>query len=102
MDEINKSSTPESPIKEISKYVEEHVDLLYHFARYSANSRDLAEDLVHKTFISTLKDWQRFRRESSPTTWLVSILRHKIIDHYRRKKPASLEDFQDGGGAVTQ
>ena len=32
----------------------------------------------------------------------MSILRHKIIDHYRRKKRDSLEDFPDGGEAVTQ
>ena len=53
-------------------------------------------------FIFALKDWQLFRRESSLKTWLVSILRYKIIDHYCRKKPASLEDFPDSGEAVTQ
>ena len=54
------------------------------------------------SFISALKDWEHFRRESSLKTWLVSILRHKIIDHYRRKKTDSLEDFPDGGEVVTQ
>ena len=102
MVDLNKSTDLESPVEEVSQWVEEHGDLLYRFARYRVSSHELAEDLVQITFISALKDWQRFRRESSPKTWLVSILRHKIIDHYRRKKTDSLEDFPDGGEAVTQ
>ena len=86
MVDLNKSTDLESPVEEVSQWVEEHGDLLYRFARYRVSSHELAEDLVQITFISALKDWQRFRRESSPKTWLVSILRHKIIDHYRRKK----------------
>ena len=102
MVDLNKSTDLESPVEEVSQWVEEHGDLLYRFARCRVSSHELAEDLVHITFISALKDWQRFRRESSAKTWLISILRHKIIDHYRRKKTDSLEDFPDGGEAVTQ
>jgi RNA polymerase sigma-70 factor (ECF subfamily) len=102
MADFNKTAESESPLEEISELVEEHGDLLYRFARNRVNSHELAEDLVQITFISALKDWERFRRESSAKTWLVSILRHKIIDHYRRKKPESLEDYPDGGEVVTQ
>ena len=102
MVDLNKSTDPQRPIEEVSQWVEEHGDLLYRFARCRVSSHELAEDLVQITFISALKDWQRFRRESSAKTWLISILRHKIIDHYRRKKTDSLEDFPDGGEAVTQ
>jgi len=102
MVDLNKSTDLESPVEEVSQWVEEHGDLLYRFARCRVSSHELAEDLVQITFISALKDWQRFRRESSAKTWLISILRHKIIDHYRRKKTDSLEDFPDGGEAVTQ
>ena len=102
MAELNQTVGSENPVEEISLLVEEHGDLLYRFARCRVNSHELAEDLVQITFISALKGWPRFRRESSAKTWLVSILRHKIIDHYRRKKPDSLEAFPDGGEAVTQ
>lgn len=103
-----KNDNPESselknnPEQELSQWVDEHGDLLYRFARCRVNSHELAEDLVQITFISALKDWSRFRGESSAKTWLLSILRHKIIDHYRKKKPESLEDFPDGGEALTQ
>ena len=92
----------ESSVLELSEWVEEHGDLLYRFARYRVNSHELAEDLVQITFTSALKDWASFRRDSSAKTWLLSILRHKIIDHYRKKKPESLEEYPDGGETVTQ
>ncbi|MBT4630516.1 MAG: sigma-70 family RNA polymerase sigma factor [Flavobacteriaceae bacterium] len=102
LNEPQSSDLQEGSVQELSQWVEEHGDLLYRFARGRVNSHELAEDLVQITFTSALKDWDRFRRESSPKTWLVSILRHKIIDHYRRKKTDSLEDFLDGGESVTQ
>lgn len=102
LNEPQSSDLQEGSVQELSQWVEEHGDLLYRFARGRVNSHELAEDLVQITFTSALKDWDRFRRESSPKTWLVSILRHKIIDHYRRKKTDSLEDFLDCGESVTQ
>ncbi len=102
LNEPQSSDLQEGSVQELSQWVEEHGDLLYRFARGRVNSHELAEDLVQITFTSALKDWDRFRRESSPKTWLVSILRHKIIDHYRRKKTDSLEDLLDGGESATQ
>jgi RNA polymerase sigma-70 factor (ECF subfamily) len=32
----------------------------------------------------------------------MTILQHKIIDHYRKKKTKSLEDYPDGGETLTQ
>jgi len=36
----------QSPVNEITEWVEEHGNLLYRFARYRVNSHELAEDLV--------------------------------------------------------
>ncbi len=69
--------------------------MLYRYARWRVNSHEVAEDLVQSTFTSVLKDWQSFRRESSVKTWLISILRHKLIDYYRKKKPESIEDIPE-------
>lgn len=96
------SLASEQAVSEVSQWVEEHGDALFRFARSRVNSHELAEDLVQTTYISALKDYQRFRRESSAKTWLVSILRHKIMDHYRKKKPESLENFPDSGESLHQ
>ena len=45
---------------------------------------DLAEDLVQDTFFSALKAKDNFRGTAAEKTWLVSILKNKIIDHYRK------------------
>jgi RNA polymerase sigma-70 factor (TIGR02943 family) len=102
---LNEPQSPdlqEGSVQELSQWVEEHGDLLYRFARGRVNSHELAEDLVQITFTSALKDWASFRRESSAKNWLMTILRHKIIDHYRKKKTKSLEDYPDGGETLTQ
>ncbi len=47
------------------------------------NDVDLAKDLVQETFISGLKSIDKFEGKSSVKTWLVAILKRKIIDHWR-------------------
>ncbi len=47
--------------------------------------RDVAEDLVQETFVSAIHAQESFRGQSSEKTWLVAILKNKIIDHYRKK-----------------
>ena len=77
-------------------WVDEYGDFLYMYAYTRVQSREIAEDLVQDTFLSALKGLASFRGESSPLTWLTSILRRKIIDHYRRmstKKEVSASRF---------
>jgi len=44
-----------------------------------------AEDLVQDTFFSAIRAKDTFKGDSSEKTWLVAILKNKIIDHYRKK-----------------
>jgi RNA polymerase sigma-70 factor, ECF subfamily len=74
---------PGSP-DEASAWVEEHGDALYRYARARVEGRELAEDLVQETFLAALQSLDRFQNRSSIRTWLFSILKHKIVDHYRR------------------
>ena len=46
-------------------------------------NRAVAEDLVQDTLLVALKTRDRFSGKSSFRTWLTSILKFKIIDHYR-------------------
>jgi len=85
-------------------WVNEHGDYLYNYAYSRVQSKETAEDLVQETFISGLKSISSFRGDSSELTWLIAILKRKVIDYYRkssRKKetPASQfnKPFQEGG-----
>ncbi len=70
-------------------WVDEYGDVLFHFAFARVKDRETAEDLVQETFLAAVQSQGRFKGQSSEKTWLFSILKHKVIDHYRKiKSPA--------------
>jgi len=73
---INSTFSPDN-------WVDEHADYLYRFASFRIQDPALAEDLVQETFLSALKNYSKFGHDSCERTWLVSILKNKIIDQYR-------------------
>lgn len=60
-------------------------DYLYQYARLRVSRKEIAEDLVQDVFVSAWKSKDGFKGNSSVKTWLVSIMKNKIIDHYRKK-----------------
>ena len=70
---------------EPSDWVDRHGDYLFNYALGQLRNRAEAEDLVQETFLAAFKARDRFHGHSSERTWLVSILRHKVCDHFRRK-----------------
>jgi RNA polymerase sigma-70 factor (ECF subfamily) len=80
------ASTDPNRTPDSSRWAEEHGDALYRYALLRVSDPDLAGDLVQDTFLSALKGVENFRGGSTVRTWLVGILKHKIIDHYRRNK----------------
>jgi RNA polymerase sigma-70 factor (ECF subfamily) len=66
-------------------WVDQHGDCLYHYALARLGRPDLAEDIVQETFLGALRGREQFKGASSERTWLVGILKRKIIDHLRRK-----------------
>lgn len=67
------------------KWVDQYGDILYRFAVIRVRDPEIAEDLVQETFLSALKAQERFLGRSSEKTWLIGILKHKIIDHFRNR-----------------
>lgn len=74
------------PPLEAETWVDAYGDTLFHFARARVKDRSIAEDLVQDTFLAAVQSQERYRGSSSVKTWLFSILKHKIIDHYRKNK----------------
>jgi len=62
----------------------EYRNYLVSYARQKVSDAGIAEDLVQDTFLSAWSARERFRGQSTEKTWLISVLRNKIIDHYRR------------------
>jgi len=68
------------------EWVDRYGDALFHFALSRVKNREIAEDLVQETFLAAVKSQARFKGQSSEKTWLFGILKHKVIDHYRKNK----------------
>ena len=80
-------------------WVDQHGDILFRFAFQRVRDESVAEDLVQETFLAAMRAKDRFKGQSTERTWLFSILKHKIIDHYRRQKfrrsDMNVEDFAE-------
>lgn len=67
-----------------SRWVDRYADYLFNYTLSKVSDQVLAEDLVQETFLAALKSASGFKGDASERTWLISILKRKIIDHYRR------------------
>ncbi len=65
-------------------WVTRYGDALYRYALMRLRNPALAEDLVQETFLAALKAHGSFSGKSTEKTWLIGILKHKIIDHFRK------------------
>lgn len=80
--EPNLNPTPSAATE--ADWVETHGDYLYHYALGQVRDPDVAAELIQETFLGALRARNRFAGQSSERTWLVGILRHKLLDHLRR------------------
>jgi RNA polymerase sigma-70 factor (ECF subfamily) len=67
-------------------WVDQHGDALYRFALLWVSDPERADDLVQETFLEGLRARSSFSGKSSVRTWLTAILKHKIVDSFRRSR----------------
>jgi len=67
-----------------NNWIQLYSDYLFNYTISRVNDRAMAQDLVSETFLAGLKSMQNFKGEASERTWLISILKRKIIDYYRK------------------
>jgi RNA polymerase sigma-70 factor (ECF subfamily) len=80
-----KRSEINSQIENPESWVDQYGDFLYHFTLSRIKDPSIAEDLVQETFLAALKARKNFQGRSTARTWLVAILKHKIVDHIRKQ-----------------
>jgi RNA polymerase sigma-70 factor (ECF subfamily) len=84
-------------------WLRDYGDVLYRYAFVRVRTQDIAEDLVQETLLSALEGVDKFNQKSSIRSWLVSILKHKIMDHYRKsQRELPLLTEQNLGEALLQ
>ncbi|MEL0454849.1 sigma-70 family RNA polymerase sigma factor [Flavobacteriaceae bacterium SZ-1-7] len=67
-----------------NNWVDLYSDYLFNYTISRVSDRVIAQDLVQDTFLAGLKSMKNFKGEASERTWLISILKRKIIDYYRK------------------
>ena len=77
-------------------WLDEYGDYLYSYAFLKVKDRHVAEDLVQETLLAAITAKENFTNRSSVRTWLTSILKHKVVDHFRRQgRVVSLSELID-------
>jgi RNA polymerase sigma-70 factor, ECF subfamily len=93
--------TPENTITfDATVWVDAHGDYLFAFALSRVRDESLAEDLVQDTLLAAMQARNSFGEKSSERTWLCGILKHKVIDHFRKnsREVELTEDEADFSG----
>ncbi len=76
-----------APSSDASEWLARHGDALYRYALLRLRSSHAAEDVVQETLLAALRTRGRpeaFAGRSEELTWLIAILRHKLVDYLRR------------------
>ncbi len=96
---MGKGQSDAAIIDDPESWVDHYGDFLYRFALSRIKDPAVAEDLVQETFLAALRGRENFKGHSAGRTWLVAILKHKIVDYIRKKirEPSSdkIEVFTD-------
>jgi RNA polymerase sigma-70 factor (ECF subfamily) len=67
------------------KNLQQHRSYLLRYALLQLRDPHLAEDVVQETLVAAIENRAKFAAQSSPRTWLVGILKHKILDVLRKR-----------------
>ncbi len=81
---VDEPNIRQSPSAEL--WVEEYGDILFRYAKLRVKDRSTCEELVQETFLAALKGKENFQGQCEFSTWLVGILKHKVLDYFRRQQ----------------
>ncbi|MCA9261899.1 MAG: sigma-70 family RNA polymerase sigma factor [Planctomycetales bacterium] len=87
-------TVPERP--DAAAWLRDYGDAMLSYAMRRVAALEVAEDLVQETLVAALRNHSDFAGEASLKTWLIAILRRKIIDHYRRSSRQSTASLDAG------
>jgi RNA polymerase sigma-70 factor (ECF subfamily) len=80
--------------------IEKYQHRLLRYLMHLTGRRDLAEDFFQETWIRVLERGRQYDGRHEFSTWLFAIARNLVLDHLRRKQPASLDGLADADDDV--
>lgn len=76
---------------------EQHADALFRYCVFKVRDRDTAKDLLQEAFMKAWDSLSQGNEVQNMRAFLYKILGNLIIDHYRKKKSASLDELSEAG-----
>ena len=68
----------------VEPQLRELTPVLFRFALRATRDRELARDLAQEALLAAVAEGGSFAGRSSLRTWVIGILSHKVVDHFRR------------------
>ena len=65
-------------------WLDQYGDYLYRYALMRVRDAAIAEDILQETLLAAFSSFQNHAGRSSERTWLVGIMKHKVVDYFRR------------------
>ena len=79
-----------------ARLYDEYLNKVYRYIQYRVNNMQLAEDLTSKVFEKALVNFGKFSSDrASFSTWIFSIARNVVIDHYRISGKRQIVPFDE-------
>lgn len=79
-----------------TQWVNDYSDVLYAYVVQRVKNSESAKDLVQETFLAAWRNVDNYNGEASVKTWLFTIIKNKIIDHYRKSSRQITEELPEG------
>ncbi|MBF0277672.1 MAG: sigma-70 family RNA polymerase sigma factor [SAR324 cluster bacterium] len=105
---LQNTESSKEAIQNVELWTKEYGNILFRYALTRVCDENLAADIVQNTLLAALTAKDSFQGKSTIKTWLMGILKHKIMDHYRQKQKENFmsdaemenigpEDFNSAG-----
>lgn len=78
--------------------IERHLHPVYRFVFGLVGEQKTAEDLTQDIFVKVWKKIKTYNKKYSFKTWLYTIARNTVFDHFRQTKEIPFSDFEDEVG----
>ena len=70
-------------------------DILYRYGLTRVRNPEVAEDLVQETLLAALKARNNYAGQATEQTWLIGILKHKVIDYFRKASREMTQEYDE-------
>lgn len=96
---MNDKNPTERRAGDPEQWVDLYGNYMYRYALSRVPDDQVAQDLVQEAFVAAVGAYKRFKGRSSVKTWLIAILKRKIVDYYRRS--STRQAYIDEGSAAS-